>query len=117
MNQEGDALAIAASGPADADEPGADLVGDASFWVASMCTSSYGFEARRLEASCEAWGVCCGVARVAEDAASEIAGGATVDGAVRVRDALRVVVEDVVGLVRDGPFDGVRRRFVVLDVT
>ena len=40
-----------------------------------------------------------------------------VDGAVRVRDALRVVVEDVVGLVRDGPFDGVRRRFVVLDVT
>ena len=55
----------------------ADLVGDASFWVASMCTSSYGFEARRLEASCEAWGVCCGVARVAEDAASEIAGGAT----------------------------------------
>ena len=61
----------------------ADLVGDASFWVASMCTSSYGFEARRLEASCEAWGVCCGVARVAEDAASEIAGGATVDSRTR----------------------------------
>ena len=40
-----------------------------------------------------------------------------VDGAVRVRDALRVVVEDVVGLVRDGPFHRVRRRFVVLDVT
>ena len=44
------------------------LVQGATFWAASMYTSGYAIKAKRLVASCEAWGVCCGTSLVPDGA-------------------------------------------------
>lgn len=45
-----------------------NLVEGAAFWAASMFTSGYAPKAKRLVASCEAWGICCGASLVPDGA-------------------------------------------------
>ena len=51
-----------------------DLVRDATFWAASLYTSSYAMKAVRLVASCEHWGICCQPALMPDGALEGVAG-------------------------------------------
>ena len=64
-----------------------ELTDGALFWAASLYTSSYTAKARRLVASCEAWGVCCSPALM-PDGALEGVDGKNVEGSYAVRHRL-----------------------------